>query len=189
MVTDGEGRRPVTQGDVRAQFEGGDGAGLVVILRTGLPGAAVAAPANLFEHSIRPFGLWNGRHYCDTDWHLLVFAEIEAALEGEPRTTREQGVAVLERRSVDLYLDGTRLTNTQRTSIRQFIQGLAIQDDGTFREVSHGWWFQTGAFFRPGELPVGPHTFSTTTTEPGTPDFVNGPITFHIDAAGTGSCV
>jgi hypothetical protein len=189
MVTEGEGRRRVTRGDVRAQFEASEGGGLVVILRTGLPGAAVAAPANLFEHSIRPFGLWNGRHFCDTDWHLLVFAEIVAAGEGEPRITREEGEAVLEPRSVDLYLDGTRLTDTERTSIRRFIQGLALQDDGTFRRISDGWWFQTGAFFRPGELAVGPHTFSTTTTEPGTDDFVVGPITFHVDAAGTGSCL
>jgi hypothetical protein len=193
MVTQGEGRRRVNRGDVRAQFEAHESAGLVIFIRGLFRGSGFSAvgapPANLFEHSIRPFDLWNGRHFCESDWHLLVFAEIAPPREGES-ITRQEGEAVLEPRSVDLYLDGTRLTNTERTSIRQLGQAIAVDDDGNVSEVSgSGWWFQTGAFFSPGELAVGSHTFSTTTTEPGTDNFVVGPITFHIDAAGTGSCI
>jgi hypothetical protein len=193
MVTQGEGRRGVTQGDVRAQFQTFEGAGAVILLRglfggTGLP-AIGAPPANLLEHSIRPFEqLWDGRHFCETDWHLLVIAIIAAPDEGEPQLPREEGEAILEAASVDLNLDGTRLTNTETTAITRLIRNVRIDEAGTIRELADGWWFQTGAFFGPGKLAVGPHTFSVTVTNP-EGVFDVGPITFHIDAAGTGSCV
>lgn len=180
----------VTYGDVRAHFEAFEGGGAVVFFKAGPPAADVAAPANLFEHSIRPFpgSAWDGASFCDTDWHLLVIAISAAAVEGEPKVTREEGVAILEPTSVDLYLDGALLTDTERTPIKRLVQSLALLDDGTIVEVFDGWWFQTGAFFGPGELAVGPHTFSATVTDPVFGTFVGDPITFHIDAAGTGSC-
>jgi hypothetical protein len=188
MVTEGEGRRRVTQGDVRGQFETFEGAGAVILFGgTGSPAANLAPPANLLEHSIRPFSLWDGRHYCETDWHLLVIAIVRAAREGEPQITHGEGEAFLEPRSVDLDLDEERLTETERTSIRHLIHSLTVDEDGTFIDIFDGWWFQTGAFFRPGQLAVGPHTFSATITGPAGV-FEEGPITFHIDAAGTGSC-
>jgi hypothetical protein len=181
----------VTYGDVRAHFEAFEGGGAVVFFKAGPPAADVAASANLFEHSIRPFpgSAWDGASFCDTDWHLLVLAISVAGLEGEPKVTREEGVAMLEPTSVDLYLDGALLTDTERTPIKRLVQSLALLDDGTIVEVFDGWWFQTGAFFGPGELAVGQHTFSATVTDPEFGVFVGEPITFHIDAAGTGSCV
>jgi hypothetical protein len=81
------------------------------------------------------------------------------------------------------------LTDTERTSIRRLLLTLTVDDDGTGRVIPDGWWFQTGAFFGPGELAVGPHTFSLTSTDSELGVFVGDPITFHIDAAGTGTCV
>src|SRR5918995_6124745 len=131
MATQGEGRRRVNRGDVRAQFEAFESAGAVILIRGLFSGSGFSAvgapPANLFEHSIRPFPPWNGRHFCEMDWHLLVFADVALPREGE-RIPREEGEAVLESSSVDLYLDGTRLTDTERTSIRQLIQAIVIDD-------------------------------------------------------------
>jgi hypothetical protein len=178
----------VTQGDVEAQFQALEGGGTVVFLRAGAPAREVAAPANLLENSIRPLPLWDGRSYCEADWHLLVLAISHAAGEGEPKIPRQEGEAVLEPTLVDLFLDGDQLTDTERTSIRRLIQALTIDDNGTIRAVFDGWWFQTGAFFGPDELAVGPHMLSATVTNP-EGVFDVAPITFHIDAAGTGSCV
>jgi hypothetical protein len=177
----------VTYGDVRAQFRAGEVAGAVIFFRAAPPAFNVAAPANTLEHSIRPLPLWEGRSYCETDWHLLVLANAIGVLEGEPKISRQEGVAFLTPMSVDLYLDGALLTNTERTPIKRLVQSLTVVD-GVFAVIFDGWWDQIGAFFGPGELAVGPHTLSATVTDPDGVDPV-GPITFFIDAAGTGSCI
>jgi hypothetical protein len=177
----------VTYGDVRAQFRAGEVAGAVIFFRSAPPAFNVAAPANTLEHSIRPLPLWEGRSYCATDWHLLVIANGIGVLEGEPKISRQEGVAFLTPVSVDLFLDGALLTNTERTPIKRLVQSLAVID-GAFAVIFDGWWDQTGAFFGPGELAVGPHTLSATFSGPDGVDPV-GPITFFIDAAGTGSCI
>jgi hypothetical protein len=178
----------VTYGDVRAQFRAGEVAGGVIFFRAAPPAFNVAAPANTLEHSIRPLPLWEGRSYCETDWHLLALAILTGAFEGEPKISRQEGVAALEPVSVDLSLDGTLLTNTERTPIKRLVQSLTVGDDGAFAVIFDGWWHQTGAFFGPGDLAVGPHTLSATVTDPDGVD-VGDPITFFIDAAGTGSCI
>jgi hypothetical protein len=177
----------VTFGDVRAQFRAGEVAGGVIFFRAAPPAFNVAAPANIFEHSIRPLPLWEGRSYCETDWHLLVLAILTGALEDEPKISRQEGVAELGPVTVDLYLDGALLTNTERTPIKRLVQSVT-GDDGGLAVIFDGWWHQTGAFFGPGDLAVGPHTLSATVTDPDGVD-VGEPITFFIDAAGTGSCL
>ena len=180
----------VTEGDVRAHFEAFKGGGAVVFSKAGPPAADVAAPANPLEHGIRPFpgSPWDGASFCETDWHLLVVALVIGALEGQPKVTREDGVAFLEQTTDDLILDG-KLLNTERTAIKRLLHSRVVLEDGTIVEISDGWWFQTGAFFGPGELTVGPHTFSLRSAHPEFGVFVGDPITFHIDAAGTGSCI
>jgi hypothetical protein len=102
MVTEGEGRRPVTEGDVRAHFQAFEGGGAVVFRKVGPPAAVSAAPANLLEHGIRPFpgpdSPWDGAHFCETDWHLLVAALTIGSADGEPDITR-QGPSLSERRT------------------------------------------------------------------------------------------
>ena len=178
----------VTYGDVRAQFRAGETAGGVIFFRAALPAFANAAPANTLEHSIRPLPLFEGRSYCETDWHLLVLANGTGVREGEPKISRQEGVAFLTATSIDLYLDGVLLTDTERTPVKRLVQSLAVDENGAIVVIFDGWWDQTGAFFGPGELPVGPHTLSATVTAPDGV-FPVAPITFFIDAAGTGSCI
>jgi hypothetical protein len=179
----------VTLGDVRAHFQAFEGAGTLIFTRAGEPAASLAAPSNPLEHAIRPFGFWDGLSFCEEDWHLLALTQTIAALEGEPKITRAEGEAFLEPLVVDLLLDGELVTDTERTPIKRLIQALQFNQGGTVEVVSGGWWFQTGAFFGPGELAVGPHTLSARTTDPQSGVSEAGPITFHIDASGTGSCV
>jgi hypothetical protein len=178
----------VTYGDVRAQFRAGETAGGVIFFRAAPPAFNNAAPANTLEHSIRPLPLFEGRSYCETDWHLLVLANLTGVREGEPKISRQEGVAFLTSMSIDLYLDGVLLTDTERTPVKRLVQSLTVDENGAFAVIFDGWWDQTGAFFGPGELPVGPHTLSATVTAPDGV-FPVGPITFFIDAAGTGSCI
>lgn len=180
----------VTYGDVVAHFQASEGAGGMIDLLAGPPASDLAGPASFFTHGIRPFaGLpWDGSSVCEDDWQLLVFALIVAALEGEEPVSRDLGVLLLEPVTVDLYLDGTRLADTERTPIKRLIRGIA-GIDGDIIEVSDGWWFQTGAFRAPGELAVGSHTFGVVIIDPFWGEFVLDPITFEVDASGTGSCL
>jgi hypothetical protein len=179
----------VTYGDVVAHFQASEGAGSIIDVLAGPPASELAGPATFFSHGIRPFaGLpWDGSSVCEEDWQLLVFALIVASLEGEPAVSRTDGEALLAPVTVDLYLDGTRLTDTERTPIKRLVLGIAAID-GEIVEVTDGWWVQTGAFRAPGTLAVGTHTFGAVIVVPDVGEFVLDPITFEVDAAGTGSC-
>jgi hypothetical protein len=166
----------VTEGDVRAHFQAGEGAG-ALLFSIPTPAATLAAPANLFEHGIRPFpgSPWEGAHFCEDDWQLLVIAELEPS--------RADLVPV----TVELRLDGV-LLETETTAPKRQKEGL-FNDGGVLIPIS-GWWFQqTGAFFAPGELAVGSHEYGATFVVPGVGVFPIPRITIHIDAAGQGACL
>lgn len=181
----------ITYGDVVAHFQASEGAGGVIDTHAGPPASDRAGPAVFLSHGIRPFvGFpWDGSSVCEEDWQLLVLAAIVGALEGEPAVPRDVGVAILEPLTVDLYLDGTRLTDTVETPIKRLMTSITQAEDGTIVEITDGWWFQTGAFRAPGELAVGSHTFGAVFTDPVFGEFVLEPITFEVDASGTGSCL
>ena len=180
----------VTYGDVVAHFQASEGAGSLIDLLAGPPAAEVAGPAAFFEHGIRPFpgSPWDGSSVCEEDWQLLVFALIVAALEDEPAVSRTIGVRILEPLTVELYLDGVRLSDTERTPIKRLMSSIALFD-GQVVEVHDGWWTQTGVFRAPGELAVGTHAFSVVVIDPEFGEFPLDPITFEVDASGTGSCL
>jgi hypothetical protein len=179
----------ITYGDVRAHFQASEGAGSMIDLLAGPPASELAGPATFFSHGIRPFAgtPWDGSSVCEEDWQLLLFAVIAAALEGEPAVSRTEAEALLAPVTVDLYLDGTRLTDTEGTPIKRLVLGIA-GIDGDIVEVTDGWWVQTGAFRAPGALAVGTHTFGAAVVIPDVGEFVLDPITFEVDPAGTGSC-
>lgn len=181
----------ITRGDVVAHFQASEGAGGVIDAVAGPPAADHAGPAAFFSHAIRPFtGFpWDGSSVCEDDWQLLVLAAIVGVFEGEPPVPRQLGVSILEPLTVDLYLDGIRLTDTEQTPIKRLITSITQTEDGTIVEITDGWWFQTGAFRAPGELAIGSHTFGAVITDPVFGEFVLDPITFEVDASGTGSCV
>lgn len=172
----------VTYGDVRAMFQTAEGGGSVAF-QTGTP-AMFAAPADIFDHSIRPFPFspWDGRHVCEDDWQLLVLA----LFDGTPDRSysHRDAAAILGTSSIELVLDGTVLTDAQRTALKRF--------KSTFNnDIVEGYWYQEGVFYAPGELAVGPHTFSATFDIPFFGLFgegFGGPITFYVDASGTGVC-
>ena len=180
----------ITYGDVLSHFQAAEGAGSVIDQFAGPPAADLAGPATFFAHGIRPFVdfPWNGSSVCEDDWQLLVLSLIVGALEGDPPVKRDVGVAMLAPTTVDLYLDGTRLEDTERSPIKRLISGIAALEDGTIVEVTDGWWMQTGAFRAPGELAIGSHTFGAVIAIPDVGEFALDEITFSVDASGMGSC-
>jgi hypothetical protein len=88
---------------------------------------------------------------------------------------------------MELYLDGNLLTNTETSAIKRQPDGL-LNDGGILIPIHSGWFEQTGAFFGPGQLTVGAHSFSATVVVPGFGEFPIPPITFHIDGSGAGAC-
>lgn len=178
------GNDRVTRGDVQAHFQAGEGGGNVVFSNT--PAAFIAAPANLFMHGIRPFegSPWDGAHFCEDDWHLLVIALIAA--DEDQRISHADGAFFLAQSTTELTLDATVLADTERTAMKHFHGGFFVRD-GNLVPVQEGWWHQTGAFFAPGELSIGSHSYSAQHDTPfGV--FTAGPIEFNIDASGTGAC-
>jgi hypothetical protein len=171
----------VTYGDVRGHFQTAEGGG-AVSFQTGTP-AAFSAGGNIFDHSIRPFpgSPWDGRHVCEDDWHLLAIALIDGSTDRS--YTRAEFVAGGEGATVDLILDGNVLSDTESTVPKRF--------KSTFNnDILEGYWVQIGAFLGPDDLAVGSHTFAASADIPSVPvSWVAGPITFYVDASGSGVCV
>ena len=176
----------VTRGDVESHFQAAEAGGAIVSM-LGTPASTTAAPAFVLTNGIRPFvgSPWDGASFCEDDWHLLVIANL-AAVEDEP-IAHDLGSRFLASSTTELTLDGTVIAETERTAIKHFPGGIAVDDLGNIFEVQEGWFDQTGAFYAPGELSVGPHTFEATAVTPFF-TFKAGPITFYIDESGTGVC-
>jgi hypothetical protein len=91
--------------------------------------------------------------------------------------TRQDALPFLDTLDVRLFLDEQQL-ETVRSSVKPFLDEL-------------GWWHHTGTFFGPGELEPGDYVFrSETRSQFFPPNLVltSGPITFTVDASGTGAC-
>ena len=171
----------VTYGDVRGHFQTAEGGG-AVSFQTGTP-AGFSPGGNIFDHSIRPFpgSPWDGRHVCEDDWHLLAIALFDGSTDRS--YTRAEFAAGGEGATIDLILDGNTLSDTETTVPKRF--------KSTFNnDILEGYWVQIGAFLGPDDLAVGSHTFAASIDLPAGPySWVEGPITFYVDASGSGVCV
>jgi len=171
----------VAQGDAEAVLRAFGNGGWAIRNHHGVittdPAEGLSTPADIEGRaSIRPLPMFDGRHYCAEDWHVIALALIEG---GDRSFGIQDARAILDTVTLDLVLDGEALP-TERSSIKRF---LAPERFG-FEEA---YYFQQGAILPPSALTVGSHTLAETDTSiHGTFTFQ---ITFFIDASGAGVCV
>jgi hypothetical protein len=170
----------VTQGDAQAVFRAFPSGGWAVLLHAG---TVEGAPTDFMSGSmvrISPAAAWNGRHFCSLDWHVITVAAIEGNAVGESRTNMEIREN-LEQISVDFTLDGAPL-DTMRTAISRTL-------NPEFRGFFEAYWVQFGRVMAPEDISIGQHLLKATGFRPGEPPSVMRPVTFFIDAPGTGTCL
>jgi hypothetical protein len=169
----------VSRGQAEAVLNAGPSGGSAILNRSG--GVLRGAPAdNEVRAAIRPYEntIWDGRHFCAEDWHLLVAAWFLAVDESY---TAQQVKDELAATTIQLVLDGVEL-NTQRTAIKRFVEVPEYLGG-----AEEAYYFQQGAIMAPADLSVGSHAFAFTATFPGGSD--GSQSTFVIDAPGTGACL
>jgi hypothetical protein len=171
---------PVTQGDVRAQFEAVENGGGVIFDRFG-PDNTIP-PASPLLHSIRPIeAFFDGRHYCTLDWQLISIAFFGSPEEVGLSTTGELK-AFFEATTVTFNLDNVEIPAVETTSVK------TAKSDFFGSVPGVTFWRAWGNFYAPGVLTVGSHSLTGTVTFPiGT--FQLDTITFFIDPVGTGACL
>ena len=129
---------------------------------------------------ISPAAGWNGRHLCSLDWHVISVAAVEGNAAGQSRTNEEIFDA-LSQRDADIKLDGA-LLDTTRTSARR-------TTNPENRGLVEAFDFQEGRIMAPEDLSVGQHSVQLIGNRTGQPPMVMPPVTFFIDAPGTGTCL
>lgn len=167
----------VTRGEAEAILHA-YGTGGQVLRSNGTATAGAPADFNAAA-TIRPFGDSDGRHYCATDWHVIVLALIDG---GDASYTRTQAEAVLSPLTVTFTLDGAPLPTT-RTAIKRYLEPESFGLDTAY-------WFQQGQVMSPTSLRVGVHQLIAVVEglpEPEPPLVLQS--TFFIDPAGTGACL
>ena len=172
----------VTQGEAQAIFQASETGGWSVVLNGGT--VEEGAPADFLPDSIARISpsnpLWNGRHFCSLDWHVISVAAIEGNAAGGSRPNTEI-FEVLSRATLLFTLDGTPL-DTTRTAIKRMTNpGL--------RGLVEAFYVNTGRVLAPEDLSVGQHSLQALGSRPGRPPALLGPITFFIDAPETGTCL
>jgi hypothetical protein len=170
----------VTRGDAQAIFHAFPNGGWAVRLHAG---TVEGAPTDFQADSIArisPAVAWIGRHFCSLDWHVINLAAIEGNAIGESRTNLEIREN-LEQIRVDFTLDGAPL-DTMSTGVSRTL-------NPEFRGFFEAFWVQFGRVMAPEDLSVGQHLLQATGFRPGMPPTVMRPVTFFIDAEGTGTCL
>jgi hypothetical protein len=190
----------VSEGEAKAVFNAGINGGGAIHLHSPQMQGAPSKGGLSSNVATRPFCFFEGRHYCETDWHVLLIAYIDGpAPDGCPNLTVGDVRKEMSTLQITFFLDGEDI-DSERTPLK-----AAVGPD-------KGWGIEQGSLFAPGDLSVGPHTFSVVTTgstydpadgctqlEPFTdnlPFAIEGVcdtappyVTFYIDAAGTGACI
>jgi hypothetical protein len=171
----------VTRGDAQAVLNAAESGGARVLQHAG---RIVASPAdsNDPQVGIRPYSgtLYDGRHYCVEDWHVILVAWFEG---GDQSFTIMDARALMDDISITFSLDGAALA-TDRTTTKRFLDEFLLAEFGWDR----GYFFQQGAVMAPTDLAVGRHTLSYTLSSPLYGTFTDQ-ITFYIDPAGEGACL
>jgi hypothetical protein len=128
---------------------------------------------------INAFILWDGRHYCTLDWHVISINLTDGNFAGESRTPREIAAA-LSALQVSYVLDGTAL-QLQRTPVKPDLNPAA-------NGFVNAFYFTSGRVMAPEDIAVGQHTLAIVVIDPSGP-IDQSQITFFVDAAGTGACL
>lgn len=170
----------VTEGDAQAVFQAFPNGGWAVRLHAE---RIEGAPADFFPDSkarISPLPLWNGTHFCSLDWHVIDLVVFDGNAQGESRTNKEiqeflSGIEMVH------TLDGAPL-DTTRTAVKRFL------NPERFGYVE-AFFAHEGRVMAPEDLSVGQHSLQVTILSPGGEPEVAPPITFYIDASGTGTCL
>lgn len=171
----------VTRGDAEALHQAFNNGGWAVVLNGGE--IIEGAPADFMADSagrILPNALWNGRHFCELDWHVVSAAISEGNQPPNQSRTVKDIRDFLDTATVDIRLDGTSIpldrSATKRTTNPERI-GATV-----------AFYVDFGRVMAPDEIAVGAHTLQLIASRGGRPPMAMPPITFHIDAAGTGTC-
>jgi hypothetical protein len=127
---------------------------------------------------ISPFAgsVWDGRHFCVEDWHVIMVTWIEG---GDASFTKQEAEAILNSVMISIVLDGAPLATTRTKVVRY----RHPEDVGAVNAYA----FSEYRIMAPSELSVGSHTLAFTATFPGGSE--GSQSTFIIDAAGTGTCL
>lgn len=170
----------VTKGQAEAILQDFGGAGRIIRRNTNIQTGTPGDPD--IRASIRPFSdtVFDGRHYCAEDWHVILIAFIAA---GDQSFTEQDAKDQLDALAVTLTLDGAQLATT-RTAIKRFLDlSLFPAELG----IKKAFFVQLGRVMSPSDLSVGSHTLSYTVVDPVEGEF-SDEITFFIDAPGAGAC-
>ncbi len=110
----------------------------------------MGAPAGglLGATAVRPFGPFDGHHYCVLDWHVALIAWIDG---GDKSFTRQDAEASLGPIVNTFWIDGATVATT-RTPIKWYLRDLS------FIGITEAYWFQEGRVLSPSDLSVGTHT-------------------------------
>jgi hypothetical protein len=173
----GAANQPFTKGDAIALFYGAGG-----------PVVSVHNPSSesgAFESSKRigPGHNFDGRHFCATDWHVM-FINLFAVDSIEGVHTLGEARVFFASVQVTYELDGAPLA-VMNTEV-QPVQGDVTSLDPNATVAYHQ---KTGAILAPDALSVGPHTEQVRVFQNGALTDDLGPVTFYVDAAGTGACL
>ncbi len=145
----------ITRGDVEAVLEAFPTGGRVVLFQASYTAGFHAAPADwLGSHgAIRPYGPWDGGHYCVDDWHVLLLGFVAGGDQSFSRQDAEELLSLVDL-TFTLTLDGEPVTlDTLRTAIKPV---LAWEEFGWDRIYG----FQEGRIVSPDELGVGEYTLT-----------------------------
>lgn len=163
----------VTQGDATAVLNAFGNGGFAVLggspVDTGAPSDGLVSG----QVVIRPFAVFNGKHYCALDWHVAAHAIFAG---GDMSFTHQDAVDRLGPISTSFWIDGVAIAST-RTPVKR---SLRPPPPG----VVESYYVQHGVILSPSDLGVGAHTLRVQTS-----DGFNGQVTFHVDATGTGACL
>src|SRR6266508_3911495 len=128
---------------------------------------------------ISPFAdsVWDGRHFCVEDWHVIMVTWVEG---GDASFTRQEAESRLNSVTFSFVLDGSLLATT-RTKVVRFLHPELV-------DAVKAYAFSEGRIMAPTDLAIGAHTLSVPISEPGVPTEVLT-STFFIDGPGTGTCL
>lgn len=167
----------VSRGDAEAVLHAFAGGGRV-ILNNNVTDAGAPADSDV-RASIRPFSdtIFDGRHYCSEDWHVILIAHISG---DSPSWSHQQAAAELDAITTQLSLDGASLS-LERTALKRFLVPEPLG-------VAEAYYFQDGVILSPTGLTIGAHALEVTVFD-GPEVIFEDQITFYVDAAGTGACL
>ena len=106
-----------TKGDAEAVLQAFGSGGWAILRHSKVANGAPSQGTADSHVAIRPFSDWNGRHFCELDWHVILIADIEPV---DDTSSRRDAQAAIEHLIVSMTLDGAPLPLT-RTAVKRFL--------------------------------------------------------------------